>query len=253
MGPPLRSRLLVAALAAFAFVLPGSAWGMDANAVFEKIKNSVVTVYQMRNDKESRGLGSGFAVGDGTLVVTNQHVVRSISAILLVRTQDGSVLRDVKVIRLSSADDLAVIKLPKALPPLELYGGKAEIGQEVAALGNPKGLLGTLSTGVVSGVRTDLFDKSELLQFTAAISPGSSGGPVVDRDGRVLGVASLLIEEGQSLNFAIPVDRVRTLLGRDLLPGAWEERRMPPLTGGNLDVRQAPDGSITIIQKRKRQ
>ena len=246
------SRTFIIVLAALHLAVPGLAWGLDANAVYESIKDSVVMVYRMRGDKDYKGFGSGFAVGDGTLVVTNQHVVGSASAVLRVKLRDGSILDDVKVIRLSSADDLAVIKLPRALPPLKLATEKAKVGQEVAVMGNPKGLEATLSTGNVSGFRT-IDPWGDVLQISAPISPGSSGGAVLDAKARVLAVAcGHLLGDGQNLNFAVPVEKLRRLMGHDLLP---EEGDAPAASGsssGGLDVQKSSDGSITIIQQKKR-
>lgn len=224
---------------------------MDAQTVYRSIKDSVLVI---ERDADSWGhgrLGSGFAVGDGTLVVTNRHVAVNPGAVLLVRTLDGKVIRDVRVLRLSSEDDLAVIKLPEAVPPLELFAGKVVVGQEAAVLGNPNGLRGTLSTGVISGLRAFKPRGMELLQITVPLAHGASGSPLVDREGRVLGVVCSGFDDEMNVFFAVPGERLRTFLGRDLLPDAGESRA-PSGPAGGLDVQKAPDGSITIIQKKKR-
>lgn len=89
-------------------------------------------------------------------------------------------------------------------------GGAPVIGDTVFAVGNPEGLEGTFSAGIVSGVRA--FGSGKLLQITAPISPGSSGGPVLDAEGRVVGVAEATLRDGQNLNFAVPVEYVARLM-----------------------------------------
>ncbi len=84
-----------------------------------------------------------------------------------------------------------------------------EIGERIYAIGNPKGLSGTFSEGIVSGVRN--LQLSQELQITAPISPGSSGGPVLNSRGQVIGVAYASYSEGQNLNFAIPIKYLLTL------------------------------------------
>ena len=127
------------------------------------------------------------------------------------------------------------------------------MGQEVAVLGNPEGYQGTLSTGIVSGLRKFKRD-GELVQFTAPISHGSSGGPVLDEAGRVIGVVRSSHFNEQNLNFAVPVEKLRKLLGRDLAPARGDAPAAAPAQpSGALEVREGADGSITIIQQRPKQ
>jgi hypothetical protein len=118
------------------------------------------------------------------------------------------------LVAIDASADLAVLKIPGlAAPPLKL--GQSEdvaVGDAVYAIGNPEGLEGTFSEGIVSGIRTIGADK--LLQITAPISPGSSGGPVINGRGDVVGVAVATFSEGQNLNFAIPSSYLASLLKR---------------------------------------
>ena len=104
--------------------------------------------------------------------------------------------------------DLVLLSVP-GLPTNEvaLASSGLEIGDPVFACGNPKGLEGTFSSGIVSSFRDA--GSNQLLQITAPISPGSSGGPVVNANGDVIGVAVATYRGGQNLNFAIPVERVK--------------------------------------------
>src|SRR5262249_7657046 len=117
--------------------------------------------------------------------------------------------------------DLAVLHADVSIDakPLLLGPGEPPIGTPVFALGNPQGLERTISEGIVSGTR--ILGGRNLLQITAAISPGSSGGPGLGRDGAVIGVTVGAIESGQSLNFAIPAPAVRALLRESPAAGAF--------------------------------
>lgn len=154
---------------------------------------------------------SGFVAERG-IIATNFHVI------------DGTVSGQVNVVGheqkfairgIVAADpkrDLALLAVPDLdAPPLELgRDGDVAVGDKVFVIGNPNGLEGTFSDGLVSGKRE--FKDFTLLQITAPISPGSSGGPVLDARGRAVGIAKGSWEQGQNLNFAIPSGLLRSML-----------------------------------------
>ena len=116
------------------------------------------------------------------------------------------------IIDASESNDLAVISVGGRLPVLDLMKRRPAIGEPVLVLGSPLGLGGTVTSGIVSAFRTD--DGLDYLQFSAPISPGNSGGPLVNSEGEVVGVAvSKLVGEGaEGLGFAIPTTRLCTAL-----------------------------------------
>lgn len=160
-------------------------------------------------------LGSGFAVGDG-VIATNMHVIEGASAARLKVIGRPQTYTVGGVLGTDNAADLAVLKVAGLeAPPLHLGDSKqAAVGDQVFAVGNPEGLEGTFSAGIISGIRS--IGANRLLQITAPISPGSSGGPVIDSTGKVLGIAVATFKEGQNLNFAVPVSYLRALLGRSV-------------------------------------
>ncbi len=182
-------------------------------------RGSVVLLEVLSGTGRVLGTGTGFFI-DAETVVTNHHVVATASFVQA--RFEGDVVIPVQHVLAESADsDLALLQVPGAAARgLVLYrGGSVEPGEEVVVLGNPHGLSGTLSTGIVSAWRTDNTDVTSwtggpLLQITAPISPGSSGSPVMNRRGEVLGVAVAVHRTGQNLNFAVPIDEVRRLLDR---------------------------------------
>ncbi len=181
-------------------------------------RGSVVLLEVLSGTGRVLSSGTGFFVGAET-VVTNHHVIDSASFVQA-RFEDDTVLPVQQVLAENVDSDLAILRVTGATAGgLPLYrGGSVEPGEEVVVLGNPHGLSGTLSTGIVSAWRTDDFDArwkgGPLLQITAPISPGSSGSPVMNRVGEVLGVAVSGYLTGQNLNFAVPIDEVRRLIDR---------------------------------------
>jgi putative serine protease PepD len=158
-------------------------------------------------------LGSGWVAhvdASGSDLVTNFHVVadawKSGVAAVSVRRGDGSFPGT--IVRVDPNDDLAVVHVATMLPALTTVAMRLPVGTTVMAVGSPLGLSGTISVGVVSGYRS--LEGSDYVQFSAAISPGNSGGPVVDGEGHVVAVASAkLVGDGvEGLSFGIPVQVV---------------------------------------------
>jgi Trypsin-like peptidase domain len=157
-------------------------------------------------------LGTGFVVARG-VIATNLHVIAGARQILIDRPQkDGSSVRF--IVGLDPAHDLVLLFVGDVMDvePLKL-GNDALVrsGDPVVAVGTPQGLELSASTGIVSSVR-NVEDDLTLLQITAPISPGSSGGPVFDDRGQVIGVTTMSSSDGQNLNFAIPARYIAALL-----------------------------------------
>jgi putative serine protease PepD len=179
----------------------------DWPSIAASVEQSVVTI-----EAGDFG-GSGWVAhvsASGSDIVTNFHVVANTwaagSATVQVRRRDRSI--GGTVVRVDARDDLAVIHVNERLPALASALARPALGSAVMAVGSPLGLDGTVSLGVVSGFRS--LEGSDYIQFSAPISPGNSGGPVIDSHGRVVAVASAkLVGEGiEALSLAIPVQTV---------------------------------------------
>jgi hypothetical protein len=172
-------------------------------------------------------LGSGFFVA-GHVIATNFHVIRGAAKGYgrLVGHKLGFSI--IGVVGVDKGRDLALLSVDVKAPPLRLAdSGSAEVGDNVYAVGNPEGLEGTFSQGLISGIRQR--DSDAILQITAPISPGSSGGPVLNSKGEVVGVAVSTCTEGQNLNFAVPVAYLTQLLNnRKPLSGLSQLDPSPP-------------------------
>ena len=178
----------------------------DLAALAATAKNSVFTVVT------DNGSGTGFALAtkQGVVVVTNFHVVSSgwTNGRTEVQLKQGDQTFTARVSAVSAAHDLAVIPFSSATSSLRLATERPSVGEPVIALGSPLGLDGTVTSGIVSAFREE--GGVEYIQFSAPISPGNSGGPVVNGNGEVIGVAVAKISAGgaEGLSFAVPSARV---------------------------------------------
>lgn len=166
--------------------------------------SSTVSVIAVDNFNQPLSYGSGFIIGEG-LVATNVHVIAGCKKAYILSDGKYNKLEVNGYVAIDSTNDLVILKIIGLNgPEIELENDhNPEIGERIYAVGNPKGLNGTFSEGIISGVRDMVSHK--LLQITAPISPGSSGGPVINKSGKVIGIAFASYIEGQNLNFAIPV------------------------------------------------
>jgi tetratricopeptide (TPR) repeat protein len=207
-------------LVVFGEVLTRSATGSAQDLLpdlVRRIKPSAVAIetYDGRGEKLSRG--SGFFI-DTDRVVTNRHVIEG-AAKAEVHSSVGSVYPVKGVLAVDAEGDLAVLKVDPAadqIKPLPLDRTSPQEGESVVVIGNPLGLEGSVTNGIVSAVR-DIPTFGRIIQITAPISPGSSGSPVVNMQGQVIGVATLQITSGQSVNFAIPSERISQLQTASLM------------------------------------
>ena len=176
-----------------------------------RIKPSAVAIetFDARGEKRSRG--SGFFI-DTDRVVTNRHVLEG-AARAEVHSSTGARYPVKGVLAVDAEGDIAILLVeapPNLVRPLPLDRTSPQEGESVVVIGNPFGLEGSVTNGIVSAVR-DIPTFGRIIQITAPISPGSSGSPVVNMQGQVIGVATLQVTSGQSVNFAIPSERISQL------------------------------------------
>ena len=176
-----------------------------------RIKPSAVAIetFDSRGEKLSRG--SGFFV-EADRIVTNRHVLEGAHR-AEVHSSTGAIFPVKGVLAVDAEGDLALLKIDAPatqIRPLSLDKTSPQEGESVVVIGNPLGLEGSVTNGIVSAVR-DIPTFGRIIQITAPISAGSSGSPVVNMQGQVIGVATLQITGGQSVNFAIPSERIAQL------------------------------------------
>ena len=177
--------------------------------IVARAKPAVVQIITFDQNKEPIKTGTGFFVTADGYLLTNNHVISG-GSFVLAKTSSGAVYNFEAVAVRSEDPDVAILKFTATdVPHLQLgTSANAVEGQKILVIGNPESLEGTVSDGIISAFRED----RTYIQITAPISHGSSGSPVLDESGQVIGMATLVWREGQNLNFAISSDRIRSFL-----------------------------------------
>jgi S1-C subfamily serine protease len=198
------------------------AYSQAVTAVVDKVGPAVAHVQVTRkmvqhrgtNPREEGGSGSGVIITPDGYTVTNNHVVES-GDIYKVALPDGSNY-SAELVGRDPATDLAVLRIPGSDLPIANLGDseKLRVGQLAIAIGNPFGFQNTVTTGVISALGRSLRSRSgrlieNIIQTDAALNPGSSGGPLVDSRGLVIGINTAIIQFAQGICFAIPVNTMR--------------------------------------------
>ena len=180
--------------------------GQRTEKTFEelaKLASSVVMIAICDVTGKVIGTGSGIMIGRDGYILTNNHVASG-GRFYSVRIEDDENYYDTdEIIKYNPMLDLAIIRIQRKLDPIPVYNGKQELvrGQKVVAIGSPMGLFNSVSDGIISGFRT--IRDVDMIQFTAPISHGSSGGAVLNMYGEVIGISTAGIDEGQNLNLAM--------------------------------------------------
>lgn len=206
---------IAALLLLFHVLAAGRSWGAeDLSELVQSVKPAFGTVIVTDAEGKPYAQGSGFFLSEDGLFVTNYHVIAN-SYGASVHTADGQVYRVRGLAAKDQDGDVVIlsVEVPTGakVASLRLADSLPREGQRVMVAGTPKGLDFTVSDGIVASIRHVPSKAGLVIQFTAAISHGSSGGPVVDMEGRVLGVATFCLVDGQNLNFAMPSSRIAAL------------------------------------------
>jgi tetratricopeptide (TPR) repeat protein len=184
----------------------------DLVKLIKHVLPAVVTI--MGHDEQGKftSSGSGFFINGQGRLITNYHVIRNMSY-AKVKTRDGKIYPMTMVLAVDKQADLAMCQLDiqGGVPSfLAVSQEVPEVGERVVVIGSPRLLELTVSDGIVSAVRSDT-PLGQAIQMTAPISPGSSGGPVINLKGEVVGISTFYRKDGQNLNFAIPGHKILAL------------------------------------------
>lgn len=175
---------------------------LSAQEIFKRVSPSVMVVESLDADGKVTEFGSGVVIAPDD-IVTNRHVIKDGVSF---RVEHNGKKWPAKLIKVDPDHDLAELSVAGLDAPAVtvLDSAKLAVGERVYAIGSPEGLELTISEGLISGLRD--FDKGLVIQTSAAISPGSSGGGLFDAQGRLVGITTFYLKEGQSLNFALPTE-----------------------------------------------
>ena len=188
-----------------------SAMGINPETIARNSFPSSVGIYLFDENKNPLKSGSGFFVKAG-IIATNCHVINGASFGFAKTVGKDDEHELLNVVAFNQKMDLALVRVSNTkIPSLNLGSSrKLTVGQKLYAIGNPQGLEGTFSEGIVSSIRE--VGNDYFIQMTTPISPGSSGGPVLDERGLVVGVSVATFQNGQNLNFAVPVTYLNQLV-----------------------------------------
>jgi len=178
----------------------------------KKVKPCVVLIETFDKDNKPIGRGSGFFIDNKGSLITNHHVIEGAYS-ATIKTSTGKEYPVQGIVAKDTEADIVklVVNLPDAnITFLNLSVNVPSEGEDIFVIGNPLGLESTVSSGIVSAVR-DIPAFGKILQITAPVSPGSSGSPVINNKGEVIGIATFIAAKGQNLNFAIPSDKIIAL------------------------------------------
>ena len=213
-------------------------FSQDASLIYKNTVNSTVTI--LTDD----GQGSGFFVAPN-IIATNYHVVEGATNASCILNNSDIEYKIDGYVGVDKSVDLILLKVSTLnKPAIKFAVTTASIGQKIYVIGSPQGLPATISDGIISGMRD--FEGNKLLQMTASISPGSSGGPVLNSNGELIGISVSQLTEGQNLNFAIPKSYLQILLDfKKNTPSA-----LSSLISSEKPKKEAPNSySVSIIGK----
>lgn len=175
---------------------------LNASDIYLKSKDKVALLICYDQNGIPTSQGSGFFISKDSLI-TNHHVIEGASRVDIKLIGQDKMIRGSQIISASEKHDIAIIKTKKEFNYFTTDSLNNEnIGSKVYTIGNPRGLEGTISEGIISAKRKEEYD---LIQITAPISPGNSGGPLINENGKVIGISTFTLTNSQNLNFAVPI------------------------------------------------
>jgi len=243
------------------FLTPFAAEAASVKHAVRSVMPSVVEVHVLDESGKAVSGGSGIIASRSGLIVTNFHVIDKATRARVI-LGDGEMVRVVGVRVVDPERDFAILQVEAGNLPAAVLGDsdKLESGDEVIAIGAPLGLSKTTTIGIVSQIRR--LEGYRLVQHTAAISPGSSGGPLLNEMGEVVGINTFLLKDGQALFFALPINYVSYALAhlpkemvtlRDLaeaqaaLEASKRKKATDEFLSKNFFKYEDPDGLFNLV------
>jgi S1-C subfamily serine protease len=184
----------------------------SVSQIIDQYGKAIVLIATLDEQNQIKSTGSGFIVRPNGVIITNCHVIEDANQ-AYVKLTNGDQYNDISIIDIDPIKDIAIIKIKAVYLPTVIIGNSNnnKIGDEVIVIGNPEGLENTVSSGLLSGIR-DSEKGFKWHQISAPISHGSSGSPVFNNKGEVVGIATASFNQGQNLNFSIPINYASPLI-----------------------------------------
>jgi formylglycine-generating enzyme required for sulfatase activity len=242
----MRRRLLILFLGVgliSSVLIVAGATAQTAGEIARNVFPATVLLVMESQQDGSVAMGSGFFVRPD-VVATNHHVIEGASRGYAKIVGQERQYEVQGVVAADADHDLALIKIKTASAPTLKLGDDSAvaIGDRVYVAGNPRGMEGSLSDGIVGAIRIE--KGRRLIQITAPISPGSSGGPVLDAQGRVIGIAVGTLRNAQNLNFAVAVSDLKQLLVR--IGAVVPFPKLPPTIAKKIEASPRPEGKVPM-------
>jgi len=213
MSGAIMRKLTSLLLACLSLALLTPAWAGDIRALIQKAKPAVVQIGAFDQAGQLVKTGSGFFITKDGRLLTNRHVI-SDAASILAKDYRGTTYHLKSILAVSQDTDVAELQFDATNVSFLTLGPTTGLveGERVIVIGSPEGLEGTVSDGIIAAFR----ENRSIIQITAAVSPGSSGSPVLDAEsGEVIGIATSILREGQNLNFSISTEAAVGALAKD--------------------------------------
>ena len=231
----------VAAAALAEPVSEGGDRGLTVGQIYERDSKGVAFI--QAQGSSGAATGSGFVIDDDGHILTNAHVVQDAEQIQ-VKIGDDEDARDAKLIGMDPSSDVALLDVSEDgdLTPLELGDSDSvSVGDPVVAIGNPFGLDRTVTSGIVSAKQRQIqapngFSISDVIQTDAAVNPGNSGGPLLDANGRVIGINSQIATDSggnDGVAFAVPIETAKDVADQLIADGSVQ-RAYLGISGGDI-------------------
>ena len=214
---------------------------LSTAGIFARYSGAVVLVGAVISEDETR-IGSGFIVTTDGLVVTNYHTVKDAKRIVL-KLKNNKGYNDVKLVTFYEKRDIAFLKINGSGFKTVILGNSDSLqpGERVMTIGNPLGLESTVADGLVSSMRT-MDDGLRLIQISVPLSHGSSGGPLFNLKGEVVGITAAGSIKGESLNFAVPINLAKPFIASFHNTKKTDNRKRPITPEENL--KRSKDGLV---------
>ena len=230
--------------------------GTSLDSIYESVGPSVVLVQGETSSGGVQGSGFIYNVDGRNVVLTNFHVIED-ATMLSITFSDGEGY-SATVLGTDPYSDLAVLSVngadPSKFKPVTIVSSSMlSVGEPVIAIGNPYGLVGSLTTGIISATGRTItedtaggFAIANIIQTSAPINPGNSGGPLLNAVGNVIGITTAIVSESQGLGFAIPSNTILREISALVNTGTYRGHSYLGVTGQNVDYNLAQDLGLTV-------
>ena len=230
--------------------------GTALRQLYESVKDSIVLVRGTVSNGSVQGSGFVYNFSSVMVVITNNHVVHGTTAVSVTFSNGNGY--EAKVNGTDPYADLAVLTVNAPagkFKPLEIVGSSMLlVGDPVVAIGNPYGLVGSLTTGIVSALGRTITEEeyigaysiANIIQTSTPINPGNSGGPLLNFDGKVVGITTAIVADSQGLGFAVPSNTILKEIQSLIVNGGYEAHSYLGVSGRDMDYERAQELRVNV-------